>query len=77
LSSRLFSKNIKIKIFKVYITTVLPLVLHGCDTWPLTPKEQHILRVSENRVLRIKFGPEREEVAGSWRRLHSEERRKL
>jgi hypothetical protein len=29
--------------------------------------------VSENRVLRRLFGPRREEVAGSWRRLHNEE----
>jgi hypothetical protein len=29
--------------------------------------------VSENRVLRRIFGPEREEVAGGWRRLHNEE----
>jgi hypothetical protein len=29
--------------------------------------------VSENRVLRRIFGPKREEVAGSWRRLHNEE----
>jgi hypothetical protein len=29
--------------------------------------------VSENRVLRRIFGPEREEVAGCWRTLHNEE----
>jgi hypothetical protein len=45
-SSRLISKNIKIKIYK---TVILPVVLYGCETWSLT------LRVSENRVLRI-FG---------------------
>jgi hypothetical protein len=28
--------------------------------------------LSENRVLRRKFGPKREEVAGGWRRLHNE-----
>jgi hypothetical protein len=31
------------------------------------------LRVVENRVPRITFGPKREEVAGGWRRLHNEE----
>jgi hypothetical protein len=36
-------------------------------------KEQHRLRVFENRVLRRIFGPKREEVAGGWRRLHNEE----
>jgi hypothetical protein len=29
--------------------------------------------MSENRVLRRIFGPKREEVSGSWRRLHNEE----
>jgi hypothetical protein len=39
----------------------------------LTLREEHRLRVSENRVLRRIFGPKREEVAGGWRRLHNEE----
>jgi hypothetical protein len=38
-----------------------------------TLREEHKLRVFENRVLRRIFGPEREEVTGDWRRLHSEE----
>jgi hypothetical protein len=40
-------------------------------------KEEHILRVFENRVLRRIFGPKREEVAGDWKRLHSKELRNL
>jgi hypothetical protein len=36
-------------------------------------REEHRLRVSENRMLRRLFGPKREEVAGGWRRLHKEE----
>jgi hypothetical protein len=43
------------------------------ETWSLTLREGHILRVFENRVLRRIFGPKREEVAGGWRRLHNEE----
>jgi hypothetical protein len=39
--------------------------------------DEHRLRVSENRVLRRIFGPEGEEVAGGWRRLHNEELHKL
>jgi hypothetical protein len=39
----------------------------------LTLREEHRLRVSENRVLRRIFGPKGEEVAGDWRRLHNEE----
>jgi hypothetical protein len=67
-SSRLISKNLKIKIYK---TVILPVVLNGCETWSLTLREEHRLRVFENRVLRI-FGPKREED-GSWRKLHNDE----
>ena len=70
LSSRLLSKNLKIKIYR---TTILPVVLCGCETWSLTLREERKLRVSENMVLRRIFGPRREEVTGEWRRLHNEE----
>jgi hypothetical protein len=66
LSSRLISKNIKIKIYK---TVILPVVLYGCETWSLTLREEHRLRVFENRKI---FGPKREED-GSWRKLHNGE----
>jgi hypothetical protein len=69
LSSHLISKNLKIKIYK---TVILPVVLYGCETWSLTLREEHTLRVSENRVLRRIFGPTREED-GSWRKLHNDE----
>jgi hypothetical protein len=59
LSSRLISKNLKIKIYK---TVILPVVLYGCETWSLTLREEHRLRVFENRVLRKIFGPKSEEV---------------
>jgi hypothetical protein len=49
------------------------VVLYGFVTWLLTLKEERRLRVFENRVLRAKFGPERDEVTGNWRRLHNEE----
>jgi hypothetical protein len=58
LSSRLISKNLKIKIYK---TVILPVVLYGYETWSLTLGEDHRLRVFENRVLRKIFGPKREE----------------
>jgi hypothetical protein len=51
----------------------LPVVLYGCDTWSLTLREEHRLRVFENRVLRRIFGSKRYEVTGEWRRLHKEE----
>ena len=39
----------------------------------LTLREEHRLRVSENRMLRRIFGPKRDEVTGDWRKLHNEE----
>jgi hypothetical protein len=39
----------------------------------LSLREEHRLRVSENRMLRRIFGPKSEEVVGGWRRLHIEE----
>jgi hypothetical protein len=68
LSSPLISKNLNTKIYK---TVTLPVVLYGCETWSLTLREEHRLRVFENRVLKI-FGSEREEDR-SWRKLHIDE----
>jgi hypothetical protein len=51
--------------------------MHGCETWPLTLREDHRLSVFENRVLRRIFGPQRDEVTGGWRKLHNEELRNL
>ena len=62
LSSSLLSKKLKIKIYR---TIILPVVLHGCETWSLTPREERRLRVFENRVLRRVFGPKRDEVTGN------------
>jgi hypothetical protein len=68
LSSHLLSKSVKINIYK---TVVLRLSLYGCETWSLTLSEEHRLKVSENRVLRGLFRPEREEVTGGWRKLRN------
>ena len=70
LSSSLLSKNLTIKICR---TIILPVVLYGCETWSLTLREEHRLRVFENRVLRRIFGPKRDGVTGEWRKLHNEE----
>jgi hypothetical protein len=70
LSSRLLSKNLKIRIYKIII---LPVVLYGFETLSLTLKEEHRLRVFENRVLRRILGPNRDEVTGEWRILHNVE----
>jgi sorting nexin-29 len=69
LSSRLLWKNLKIRTYKIIIFT---LVLFGCKTWSLILREEHRLRVFENRVLRRIFGPKRGEVMGGWRKLHNE-----
>jgi hypothetical protein len=70
LSSRLLSRNVKVKIHK---TIILPVVLYGGETWSLTLREEHRLRMFENRVLRRIFGRKREEVTGEWRKLNNEE----
>jgi hypothetical protein len=43
---------------------ILPFVLYGCETWSLTLREEHRLRVFVNRVLRKIFGTKRDEVTG-------------
>jgi hypothetical protein len=45
------------------------LVLYGCKTWSLTVREEHRLKVFEDRVLRRIFGPKRDEVTKGWRKL--------
>jgi hypothetical protein len=59
LSSSLLPKNTKTKIYR---TIILPVVLYGCETWFLTLREEHRLRVFKNRVLRRIFGPKRDAV---------------
>jgi hypothetical protein len=66
-SSRSLSKNVKIRIYK---TIILPVVLYRCETWSLTLREEHSLRLFENRGT---FGPKRDEVIGELRKLHNEE----
>ena len=68
LSSRLLTKNLKIKIYR---TIILPVVSYGCETWSLTLREERKIRVFENMVLRRIFGPRRDEIMGEWRRLHN------
>ena len=61
LSTNWLTKNIKIKI---RTTVILPVVLYGYETWSLTLREEHRLRVFENWVLRRIFGSKRDEVTG-------------
>jgi hypothetical protein len=45
---------------------ILPVVLYGCETWSLTLREEHRLKVFENKVLWRIFGPKKNEVMGEW-----------
>jgi hypothetical protein len=51
-------------IFFYIVHAILPVVLYVCETWSLTLREEHRLRVFENRVLRRILGPKRDEVTG-------------
>jgi hypothetical protein len=55
---------------RIYKTIILPVVLHECETWSLTLREDHRVRVFENKVLRRIFGPKT--ATGGWRKLHNE-----
>jgi hypothetical protein len=66
----LFSKNIKIKIYRNIISSV---VLYGCKTWSLTLREEFRLRMFENNVLRKIFGPKRHKVTRERKRLQYQE----
>ena len=69
-SSTLLSKNLKIKIHR---TTILPVVLYGCETWSRTLRDECRLWVFDNRVLRRIFEPKRDEVREESRKLRNEE----
>jgi hypothetical protein len=69
LSSRLLFKNLKDQDTE----PILGVVVYGCETWSLTSREKHRIRIFVNRVLRRIFGSKKEEVVGDWRRLHNEE----
>jgi hypothetical protein len=58
---------------RMYRTITFPVVLYWCEILPLIIREEHKLRVSENRVLKIILGPKRDEVTGGWRKLYNEE----
>jgi hypothetical protein len=54
----------------------LPVVVYSCEAWSLTVREECRLRIFENRILGLIFGPNRD-TKGGWRRLHNEEVHKL
>jgi hypothetical protein len=67
-----FARGIAVIIKYLIGYYILPAVLYGCETWSLTLREKHRLRVFENRVLRRIFESKRDEGTGGWRKLHNE-----
>jgi hypothetical protein len=63
-------KNIKIKFYK---TVILLVILNACETWSLTSREEHGLKVFENRLVKRIFGPKEQEMVVGWRKLRNEE----
>jgi len=49
------------------------VVFYECEKWSLTIREEHRLRMLDNRVLRKIFGPKRKRLTQEWRRVHNEE----
>jgi len=74
LSSSLLPKNITNKI---YSTIILPVIFNGCETWLLTLREEHRLKMFENKVLRRICGLKRDEVREERRSLGNEEHNDL
>jgi hypothetical protein len=70
LSSRLLSKNAKIKL---YTTIIVPVAVYGCEIWSLILREEHKLTIFEIIVLRRIFGPKWDGVTGGWRKLPNEQ----
>jgi hypothetical protein len=61
----------------MHVTIILLVILYGCETWSLTLREEHRLRVFENEMQRRIFGLKRDEVTGGGIKLHNEELRDL
>ncbi|KAJ4434039.1 hypothetical protein ANN_16358 [Periplaneta americana] len=66
---------------RAYLLVFRTEPIRGCslwfETWTLTLREEHRLRVFENKVLKKIFGSKRDEVTGEWRKLHNTELRAL
>ena len=62
----------KLKV-NTYKSTILPIILHGCETSSLTLRDEHRLRVFGNKVNRKTFGAKRDDITGEWRKLRNVE----
>jgi hypothetical protein len=61
-------KNVKTKIYK---TIILSVILYGCETTPLTLRDEDKLKVFGSRVPKKIFELKRNEITGGWRKLHN------
>jgi hypothetical protein len=73
----IFSSAVEKRKNRLYKIIILPVVPYGYETWYLILREEHKLRVYQNRVLRRIFGRKRDEATGGLRKLHNEELRDL
>ena len=65
-------KRIQLFYFNLFLFKIYIFIFTFCESWSLTLREEHRLRVFETGVLRRIFGPKRDEVTGEWRKLHEE-----
>jgi hypothetical protein len=65
-----YSKNVNIKM---YTTIILPAVLYRCEIRSPLLREEYILNIVKNRVLRTRSEPKGDEIIGDWRNLHDTE----
>ena len=57
---------------KIHRTIIFHVGSYGCETWSVTLREEHRLRVIENKIPRKVSGPERDEGIGEQKGLHNE-----
>jgi hypothetical protein len=69
----IYPKYLLLITFDIYRNIIFPVVLYGCETRSLILREERRPRVFENRELRRRFGPKRDEVTGEWIKLYNEE----
>jgi hypothetical protein len=73
LAARIVYLPVYLKTLRLKYTKYnFPVVLYGCETWPRTLREERILRVSENRMLRRIFGSKMDAMTVGWRKLYNE-----
>ena len=71
--SFVFQFAIQNKNTKIYRSITLLVVLYRCKIWSLILREELMLRVNEQGMLRGISWPKRDKVTGEWRKLHNEE----